>query len=293
MRCVGPFRLVRQLGHGGSAPVWLAEDVFEGRKLRDVAIKLFFVPERIASSPDAALRWREGILEEARALCRVEHPSIVRFYALHRDDARGVIGLAMEHVAGSNLEALAGPGGRLGERVVVEAALAVAWALAAVHAAGLVHRDVKPSNIVQGATGYKLIDFGIAALTDLHPGGAPSLSTGGEGAPTIEIPDAAGGGTQTVTAAVVDPEEGIRRRLVGTLGYIQPERYLRDDPATPAGDLYALGVTLVRLLSGRMPHELTDTAAPGSGSMAAAVRSRCSSTSGMTAIRTSDPRRRA
>ena len=103
-RWIGPFRLVRQLGRGGFAPVWLAEEIYDGRKLRDAAVKLFSLPDGIAPGSAAAARWRDSILDEARALCRVEHPGVVRFYALHRDDARGVVGLVMEHVAGVSLD---------------------------------------------------------------------------------------------------------------------------------------------------------------------------------------------
>src|SRR5688572_22211010 len=103
-RWFGPFRLVCQLGRGGFAPVWLAEEIYEGGKLRDVAIKLFFLPDGIARGSAEAARWREGIFDEARALCRVEHPNVVRFYAVHRDDDAGVVGLAMEHVSGRSLD---------------------------------------------------------------------------------------------------------------------------------------------------------------------------------------------
>src|SRR5262245_14403751 len=79
-RRLGPFRLLRQLGRGGFAPVWLAEESYDGKKLRDVAIKLFSLPEGISPTSSDAVRWREEILDEARALCRVEHPNVVRFY---------------------------------------------------------------------------------------------------------------------------------------------------------------------------------------------------------------------
>src|SRR5262245_9000160 len=93
---LGPFQLRRALGEGGFAPVWLAEEVYEGKKCRDVAVKLFVLPARLMGSPQAAAQWRENVIEEARALCRVEHPNIVRFYSLQRDDEHNVIGLVME-----------------------------------------------------------------------------------------------------------------------------------------------------------------------------------------------------
>src|SRR5262245_17462107 len=80
-RLLGPYRLIRPLGQGAFAPVWLAEEAYEGRKLRDVALKRFFAPD----GRDAAARWREDIVREAGALCRVEHPNVVRFLSLQRD----------------------------------------------------------------------------------------------------------------------------------------------------------------------------------------------------------------
>src|SRR5262245_28482561 len=81
---LGPFRLLRQLGRGGFAPVWLAEQTYDGRKLRDVAVKLFQPPDAIAGGSVEEARWRDRIIDEAHALCRVEHPNVVRFYSLHR-----------------------------------------------------------------------------------------------------------------------------------------------------------------------------------------------------------------
>src|SRR5690349_517763 len=104
--CIGPLRLIRRLGRGGFAPVWLADEVHDGRVLRKVAVKLFFLPE--GATPEESAERRDAILDEARALCRVEHPNVVRFYALARDDAFGVIGLAMEYVAGRSLDAMLG-----------------------------------------------------------------------------------------------------------------------------------------------------------------------------------------
>ncbi|WP_437563091.1 protein kinase domain-containing protein [Sorangium sp. So ce542] len=256
---LGPFRLLRRLGEGGFAPVWLAEETYNGRVFRDVAIKLFVLPATLSGSPAEASRWREGILEEARALCRVEHPNIVRFYSLQRDDAHGVIGLVMERVPGQSLDVVLRAQGPFEERRVLDVGISMAWALAAVHAAGLVHRDVKPENIVQGASGYKLIDFGIVV-------GAPSVVLGaaGDGAGSSPLaaaravdPDArtarASGGVDRPTAERGD-ESTIRvPALVGTPGYIAPECLAHAAPPTPRSDLYALGVTLFKLGNGRMP----------------------------------------
>jgi serine/threonine protein kinase len=215
----GPFRLLRRLGQGGFAPVYLAEEAHEGRKLRDVALKLFCFEDGGRSAESAAAR--ERVIDEARALCRVEHPHVVRFHAVHRDDALGVLALVMEHVSGESLFTRLHERGMLGDAEVIDVGVEIAWALAAVHDAGLVHGDVKPSNVIRGPHGHKLIDFGIA--TDLAPASADAP-------------------------------------VFGTPGYLAPERLERGAPPSPATDLYALGVTLHRLRTGKMPAVATERA---------------------------------
>ena len=109
-RRVGPFVLVRQLGRGGFAPVWLAKEVYGSETLRAAAVKMF------ALGGDASRR----IVEEARALCRVEHRNVVRFYSLAVDEEAGVMGLGMEYVAGRSLSARLDAAGRLRVEQVVE-----------------------------------------------------------------------------------------------------------------------------------------------------------------------------
>ncbi|WP_441288221.1 serine/threonine-protein kinase [Sorangium sp. KYC3313] len=261
---LGPFRLVRQLGSGGFAPVWLAEEIYEGRKLRDVAIKLFFVPEQLAGSPDATAAWRDTILDEAQALCRVEHPNVVRFYSFQRDDALGVVGLVMEYVAGTSLDELAREAGRLPERAVLEAASAVAWALSAVHTAGLVHRDIKPANVVRGSGVYKLIDFGISGGNARSwverglaaPAGAPPTVVVDGYSGTVLAEEPAGATVTLSVPAVAGAVRELGSVLAGTPGYIAPECAVAGQSATPASDLYALGVLIFRLRTGSLPAEL-------------------------------------
>ncbi|HZF47965.1 MAG TPA: protein kinase [Polyangiaceae bacterium] len=215
---IGPFRLIACLGQGGFAPVWHAEEVYEGRKIRDVAVKLFFLPEGLLPTSAEAARWLSDVIDEASALCRVEHSNVVRFHTLLRDDAHGIVGLVMEYVAGKDLGSILRDQGPLEQAKVLEVGISVAWALAAVHNAGLVHRDVKPENIIEAASGYKLIDFGIVV-----------------NAPREDLLDEA------------------RPSLIGTLGYVAPEYLQHRAPPSPGGDLYAFGVTLFALATGNLP----------------------------------------
>src|SRR5262245_8486041 len=92
-RRFGPFVLVRPLGRGGNAPVWLAKEVYGATEIRTAAIKLFSIEPGGHNGPSsAAARYREKVIAEARALSLVEHPHIVRYYNLHVDEARGVWG---------------------------------------------------------------------------------------------------------------------------------------------------------------------------------------------------------
>lgn len=221
---VGPFRLISQLGQGGFAPVFRAEEIHEGKILRDVAIKLFLRPLKIRAESPEAIRWRDGVIDEARALCRVEHPNIVRFYSLTRDDPRGLVGLIMEYIPGENLGTVLRDKGPLSPLQVLDVGIDMAWALAAVHNAGLVHRDIKPENIIAARTGFKLIDFGIVV--------------------------------DECSSAVSEGEYRAPPLLIGTPGFVAPEYHKQGARTTypsPAGDLYALGVTLHMLLTGKLP----------------------------------------
>ena len=258
-RRIGPFLLVRQLGRGGFAPVWFAREVYEGMEVRPAAVKLFAIPPR--GAPGAAAQ-REQIIREARALCQVEHPNVVRFFTLIHDDARDIAGLAMEHVAGEALDRRLDRG-KLGSKEALEVGIAMASALAAVHGAGLVHRDVKPANVVDAGGVFKLIDFGIAAA------GAEARL---EAAPTraAEAPlkrvmlddlplEVLGTNMSMLLEAMTSDvgssggSGGLAVLSSGTVGYMDPEGVTEGAAAAPASDLYSLGALLFECLTGKLP----------------------------------------
>jgi serine/threonine protein kinase len=263
-RRLGPFLLVSALGRGGFAPVWLAKEIYGTTELRTAAVKLFSLElsgdddARISGPASAA---RDRIVEEARALCQVEHPSVVRFYALPIDEARGVMGLAMEYVAGAPLDKRIEVSGRLSVAETLAIGIAIASALSAVHRAGLVHRDVKPGNVIDAAGIYKLIDFGIAAA-DAMGAKKPRENRKPRVVTLDDLPlEVMGTKMSSIEGAVTqldgpgssssDPSSlGVR---CGTVGYIDPVVVSTGVPATPASDLYALGAMLFECLTGKVP----------------------------------------
>jgi len=222
-RRIGHFVLVRQLGRGGFAPVWLANETFGGKTLRAAAVKIFALDEHDSSAS-------RRIIAEASALCRVEHPNVVRFYSLAVDEDLGILGLGMEFVAGRSVATRLEQAGLMRPDQVVDLGLAVASALEAVHLAGIVHRDIKPANIMDTDQGYKLVDFGISLTETVSPDKA--------GAPPTNDPNSTG---------------RVAALQSGTLGYVDPVMIAAGAPASPASDLYALGATLFECLTGQLP----------------------------------------
>jgi serine/threonine-protein kinase len=164
-RRVGAYRLVRKLGSGGSAEVWLAERD-DGGFAQRAAVKL-------VRDADAATRARFAI--ECGILASLEHPGIARLYEADVD-ARGSAYLVIEYVEGEHLTAYARRHG-LPLRERLELFLQVCDAVAYAHTRLVVHRDIKPANILVGADGrVKLLDFGIARLLD-HEGGRTTTQT--------------------------------------------------------------------------------------------------------------------
>ncbi|MEU8659861.1 serine/threonine-protein kinase, partial [Actinoplanes philippinensis] len=212
----GRYRLVAPIGAGGMAVVWQGYDEVLGRA---VAVKL------LAPSQIVDVRARERIRREARAAAALSHPNIAQ---VHDYGETGLAGrvlpyVVMELVPGGTLSARLSAGA-LAPRFAMRTGAEIAAALAAAHAEGLVHRDIKPGNVMLAPTGAKVVDFGIAAAV---------------------APDGSG--------AADDPDE-----VLGTPAYLAPER-LVGDAVVPASDVYALGVVLYRMLSGRSPWSSEDT----------------------------------
>jgi serine/threonine-protein kinase len=202
----GRYRLEQIVGRGGMATVYLAHD---DDLERWVAVKV--VREELVA--DAATRDR--FLREARLAARLAHPNVVRVYDAGESDGRPFI--VMEHVEGTTLAEERSSRGRLDPEAVIRIGQEVCAGLEHAHAAGLVHRDVKPQNLLLAADGtVKIADFGIAHAIDQ---------------------------TRMTLAGTV----------LGTAAYLAPEQ-ARDGPIGPAADVYALGAVLYELLTGRPPH---------------------------------------
>ncbi len=215
----GRYLLMRELGRGGMGVVWLAADEFLGRQ---VAVKELRPPHGLTS--EELDIYRRRALQEARSAARIHHPNAVTLYeaipASEQDDAMYLI---MEFVDGLTLGQLVARQGPLPAARVAGFGLQLLDVLGAAHALGIVHRDVKPGNILITANDQvKLADFGIA-----HTIGDDRLTRGG---------------------------------VMGTQAYQAPERF-ESVPITPAVDLWSLGATLYFAADGRGPFDRDSTGA--------------------------------
>ena len=203
---LGRYRPLRPLGSGGSGSVWLVRDEDAGR---DVALK---VVERTGKAGSRAKR-------EVEAATRLRHPRCLRALAFHRDE--GHVYVAYEYVRGQNLrESLRA--GKVDDATAIEVAAQVLDALDHAHAKGIVHRDVKPANVMVEEceeVSTRLLDFGLARLDELE-----GLTATGD--------------------------------VPGTLAYVAPER-LEGEPAGGAADVWAVGVMLWEALAGWHPFAAT------------------------------------
>ncbi|MET9317608.1 protein kinase [Kribbella sp. NPDC003505] len=200
----GRYRLLTLLGRGGAGEVWQAEDTLLARQ---VAVKLL---RSLDGDPmDAVERFRA----EAQSAARLTHPNVVATYDVGTEGDH--VFLVMELVQGPDLAKLMRTSGLPTAGLAADIATQGARALDAAHAAGIVHRDVKPANLLLAPDGtLKMTDFGIAKRA----------------------------GNETTALGV----------LLGTASYVSPEQ-IRGEQATPASDWYAFGCVLYELLTGRPP----------------------------------------
>jgi serine/threonine-protein kinase len=207
----GRYELGRRLGIGGMSTVQLALD----RRLeRNVAVKL--LAEHLADDPTFVSRFRR----EALAAARLVHPNVVQVFDFGFDESAHQHFIVMEHVPGSSCAELLRERGHLDVEEAVDIVAQACRGLDYAHRNGVVHRDVKPGNLlVAEEGGVKLADFGIAKATEQS-----SITQIGS--------------------------------VLGTAAYLAPEQ-ARGEDAGPRADLYSLGVVAYQLLSGRLPYEAT------------------------------------
>ncbi|MFJ2828835.1 serine/threonine-protein kinase [Streptomyces sp. NPDC087263] len=205
----GRYRLAEQIGRGGMGTVWRAQDEVLSR---DVALKRLHVQRHLTDDELATLY--ERTRREARSAARIAHPNVVVVHDVVDDE--GLPCIVMEYVPSTTLGALLKGGGTVPPGEAARIGLGMVAALRAAHAAGVLHRDVKPGNVLLGAGGrVVLTDFGIALAS----------------------------GTSTLTRT---------GEIIGSIDYIAPER-MRGQKPGPAADLWALGATLFQAVEGRPP----------------------------------------
>ncbi|MGW3087737.1 serine/threonine-protein kinase [Streptomyces sp. NPDC001108] len=212
----GRYRLLRRLGHGGMGVVWEALDTSLDRK---VAVKGLLTPG--AATPGAQTQWVSRPRREAQAIARIGHQNVVAVHDVIEDGQQ--VWIVMELLNSRSLADLLREQQQLSVPHAARIGLQVLRGLAAVHEAGVLHRDVKPHNILFRSDGRALLmDFGIS---------------------TFE-------GAVQVTRS---------HEIIGTVQYLAPELLSRSaeqpHPATPASDLWALGITLYEMVEGRRPFD--------------------------------------
>nr|WP_120728220.1 serine/threonine-protein kinase [Streptomyces hundungensis] len=213
----GRYRLGETIGQGGMGRVWRAADEILDRQ---VAVKEMRIDEFDAE--DSRIR-RERSLREARATARIDHPNVVRVYDVVAEESDR-LWIVMELVESRSLEKLLVEDGPVTPREAARIGVGLAAALVEVHAVGVLHRDIKPGNVLLGAGGrVVLTDFGIAAIQD-----ATALTVVG--------------------------------MLVGSPDYMAPER-VTGKPQGSASDIWSLGATLCAAVGGRSPFSRASTLA--------------------------------
>ena len=228
------YRIVEKVGEGGMGVVYRAVDTHLDRT---VAIKMLR-PEAVG---DAERKWR--FVREAKAASALNHPHIVTIHDIDSD--AGVDFMVMEYLEGSSLDRLI-PKTGLPLPQALDYGEQIASALGAAHTAGIVHRDVKPANVMVGKTGrVKVLDFGLAKLVEPDaPAGSATTDS-----------------TATATAALARTQQGA---ILGTIAYMSPEQAM-GKPVDARSDVFSLGSVFYEMIAGGRPfqgdsHLLTLTA---------------------------------
>ena len=218
------YLLERKLGGGAMGEVWLAEDLL---LRKPVALKV--LQEEFAQKRDTVRRF----LREVALAHQVTHPHVVRIYDTGEEG--GLPFFTMEYLQGKTLQELLDDphGGRASDRLDVQEIRRIAYdvldGMAAAHRVGVIHRDLKPGNVMLTHRGAIVMDFGVAGIEEA-PAGTPSAST---------------------VRALIRTEAGT---IFGSPAYMPPELW-EGEPASIQSDLYAFGVMLYQMLTGRLPYE--------------------------------------
>jgi len=206
-KTIGRYDVIRLLGEGGMGRVFLAKDPVLGR---EVAIKV--LRDDLALPPDVKEQLVSRMRNEARAAATVRHPNLVTLHDMGESDEVGLF-LVFEYVQGPTLRERIATNGAIPPLEVSRIAMELGAALTTAHEAGVIHRDVKPENVICSSTGAVLTDFGLARIPDSN------LTT-----------------------------KGMR---LGTIGYSAPETLAATGTFSPASDQFSLAATLYEALSGK------------------------------------------
>jgi serine/threonine protein kinase/Tfp pilus assembly protein PilF len=218
---ISHYRILEKLGAGGMGEVYLAEDMKLGRK---VALKI--LGEEYTTNRDRLNRFEQ----EACAASALNHPNILTIYEVGTDEGRHFI--ATEYIDGKTLRGKMS-GSPLESQEILDISIQVASALEEAHAAGIVHRDIKPDNIMIRRNGYvKVLDFGLAKLTEASTDRSPSDG-------------------EASTRVLVQTNAGV---VMGTSHYMSPEQ-ARAKPVDARSDIWSLGVVIYEMVAGRTPFE--------------------------------------
>ena len=218
---ISHYRILEKLGAGGMGEVYLAEDIKLGRK---VAIKV--LSKEFTTNRDRLNRFEQ----EACSASALNHPNILTIHEVGEDNGSHFI--ATEYIDGKTLRRHMA-GSALEAREILDIAVQVASALEEAHGAGIVHRDIKPDNIMVRRNGYvKVLDFGLAKLTEDATDRTPSDG-------------------EASTRVLVQTDAGV---VMGTSHYMSPEQ-ARGKPVDVRSDIWSLGVVMYEMVAGRVPFE--------------------------------------